>query len=160
MDSYDGSFHHAAMVSTRHINSGDGAANNNGFRCITRDTSINTTMYDDDDGDGDDGGADGKVHSGKDDEKKRKQQQQQYKKALEGGASILELEKEYMKKNYDTIKQDIMFASKEAKKRRKRQKEKNKQMRKEGEKKWKEDRETMMNKKNEQNDHSMMREDL
>ena len=36
VDSYDGNYHHAVRVSTRMVNSADSAADNNGFRCISR----------------------------------------------------------------------------------------------------------------------------
>lgn len=39
IDSVNGRFNHAAMVSTRQTNSGDSAASNNGFRCAGNDNS-------------------------------------------------------------------------------------------------------------------------
>lgn len=35
IDSIDGRFNHAVLVSTRHLNSGDSSASNSGFRCAS-----------------------------------------------------------------------------------------------------------------------------
>lgn len=35
IDSFDGRYNHAVMVSTRHVNSGDSSASNTGFRCAS-----------------------------------------------------------------------------------------------------------------------------
>lgn len=40
IDSVDGRFNHAVMVSTRHVNSGDSSASNTGFRCASNYVSI------------------------------------------------------------------------------------------------------------------------
>lgn len=45
IDSVDGRFNHAVMVSTRHENSGDSSASNTGFRCA----SDNVPVHENDD---------------------------------------------------------------------------------------------------------------
>lgn len=40
IDSIDGRYNHAVMVSTRHLNSGDSSASNTGFRCASDDIPV------------------------------------------------------------------------------------------------------------------------
>ena len=129
VDSYDGSFHHAAMVSTRHLNSENSAADNNGFRCIIRDTSVKAAIFDDD----------GNVNPNESEDSKRKTIQLEN--ARQGGAGVIELEKEFLKKERNALKREIKRALEKEEKKRKKEAERNEKIRMEGEVKWKKEQE-------------------
>ncbi len=114
-------------MSTRHINSGDSAANNNGFRCIVRNKSVKKATFDIDDG----------HNNGNSDDKKRVLEM---KRAKEGGTGVMEVERQYLEKEREALKEEIKKAVKEEKEKRKKQKNANKQIREEGKKKWDEDK--------------------
>ena len=122
------------MVSTRHVNSGDSAADNNGFRCIVRDTSVTPAVFD---GNDDENLLDA--------EKKKKKKTLQFNRAKEGGADIIDLERKFLQKEREALRHEMKLASKKAKEKQKIQKEINKKIKAEGKAKWEEDKEKYKN---------------